>query len=278
VEFCIRDDDTSFFTSPEQLERAYGDVSRLGPVSLAVVPFHRAGPSKGVPERYRNRWSIHPLHDNQELVDYLRTRIAEGRFEPMLHGYYHDEPDGRCEFQNRGGLAARVKEGRAYLEDLLGARIRVFVPPRNAIGSEGLNAIAQAGLHLGGVAGIRAGWPWWSVRSWVLWRRLRGWKRGGGAGVPWVLDLGDHREISGNAVTPVSWTKVNDASFDAALSLDGVFCAATHYWELGVASQYEGEPPVGEQLHRLITRARANRAVAWRSVGDVLSQASASLP
>ena len=37
--FCIRDDDTSFFTSPEELERVYGQISQLGPVSLAVVPF-----------------------------------------------------------------------------------------------------------------------------------------------------------------------------------------------------------------------------------------------
>src|SRR5881409_3233109 len=78
--FCIRDDDTSFFTSPEDLERVYGAVSRWGPISLAVVPFHRAGTSKAVPDKFRGRWSVHPLHENQALVDYLRTGIATGRF------------------------------------------------------------------------------------------------------------------------------------------------------------------------------------------------------
>jgi len=99
----------------------------------------------------------------------------------------------------------------------------------------------------------------------------------GGAGVPWVLDLGDHREITGNAVTPVSLTRTNHASFDAAVALDGVFCAATHYWELGEPSTYADQPSVGEQLQELIARARATPSVSWQSVGDVLSGANTAV-
>ena len=54
--FCIRDDDTSFFTSPEELEHAYGEVTQWGPVSLAVIPFCRAGLSKGVTGEFR--WAM----------------------------------------------------------------------------------------------------------------------------------------------------------------------------------------------------------------------------
>lgn len=277
MQFCIRDDDTSFFTTPEQLEEAYGAVSRFGPVSLAVVPFHRAGTSKGVPEAYRGRWTVHPLDENRALVDYLRQGIAAGRYEAMLHGYYHDEPDGHWEFQHGTDLARRVLDGRNYLEDLLGTRIRVFVPPRNAIGPAGLEALAREGLHLGGVAGVRAGWPRWSIRTWRLWLQLRRWKSSGGAGVPWVLDLGDHREIAGNAVTPVSLTDVNEASFDAALAVGGVFCAATHYWELTAPSVFPDQPAVGEQLHQLIAAARSNPNVTWRSVGDVVCASTAAI-
>ena len=144
--FCIRDDDTSFFTAPEDLERVYGEVSRRGPVSLAVVPFHRAGTSKGVPERFRNQWSVHPLHENPRLVSYLRDGVVAGRFEIMLHGYYHDERHGQPEFDGGDDLTRRVVHGRAYLEELLGTTIRVFVPPRNGIGREGLRAIARGWL------------------------------------------------------------------------------------------------------------------------------------
>jgi hypothetical protein len=271
LQFCIRDDDTSFFTSPEELEQAYGELSRWGPISLAVVPFHRAGTSKGIPEKYRGRWSVHPLHENRALVEYLRSGVAGGRYEVMLHGYYHDEPDGHWEFQRGDDLVRRVADGRRYLEDLLATDIRVFVPPRNGIGRAGLLAIAREGLHLGGVAGVRSGWPRYSARSWALFLRLRRWKIGGGLGVPWVLDLGDHREIAGNAVTPLSRSELNEAIFGAAISVEGAFCAHTHYWELAAPSVHRNEPPVSEQLRRLIDLARSNSRVAWRSVGDVVS-------
>jgi predicted deacetylase len=274
VQFCIRDDDTSFFTSPDDLEAAYGALTRLGPVSLAVVPFHRAGTSKGVPEKFRGRWTVHALHENRALVDYLRQAVAQGRFEIMLHGYYHDEPDGHYEFQRGDDLTQRVADGRRYLEDLLGAPIRMFVPPRNAIGRAGLHAIEQAGLHLGGVAGLRSGWSRRSPKSWAIWARLRTWKSNGGEGLPWVLDLGDHREIAGNAVTPVSKTETNDACFAAALAVNGAFCAATHYWELSTASEYPDQPPVGEQLRRLVDKATASPHVVWRSVGDVTCEST----
>jgi len=271
VQFCIRDDDTSFFTTPEDLEHAYGEITKWGPVSLAVVPFHRAGTSKGVPERYRCRWSVHPLHENRSLVEYLRRGVADGRYEVMLHGYYHDEPNGRPEFTRGDDLVRRVADGRKYLEDLIETPVRVFVPPHNTIGRDGLRAIARARLHLGGAAGIRGGWPAWSLRSWSLWLRLRRWEARGGLGVPWVLDLGDHREIAGHAVTPFSSLEKNEAILTSAMAVDGVFCAATHYWELDAPSRLPRDPTVGGQLRRLIDLATANPRMVWRSVGDVAS-------
>jgi hypothetical protein len=270
VRFCIRDDDTSFFTSPDDLEQAYGSITRDGPVSLAVVPFHRAGTSKGVPERFRGRWSVHALHENRALVDYLRLGVAAGRYEIMLHGYHHDERDGRREFQDGSDLRTRVTNGRRYLEDVLGCAVRVFVPPHNAIGRAGLRAIAADGLHLGGTAGVRSGWPPLSTRTWSLWARLRRWNRQGGVGVPWVLDLKDHREIAGMPVTPLSRMAESEAALQCAMRVNGVFCAATHYWELGSPSLRSGEPSVGEQLRRLTHVARTTDTVTWRTVGDAV--------
>jgi len=270
--FCIRDDDTSYFTSPEELDRAYGEISKWGPVSLAVVPFHRAGTSKGVPEKFRGRWTTHPLHENQGLVEYLRLTAANGRFEIMLHGYHHDEPTCRFEFARGNHLAERVSSGRKYLEDLLNARIRVFVAPRNTIGAQGLRALAKEGLHLGGITGVRSGWPLLSRKTWHLWWHLRTWRKNGGLGTPWILDLIDHREIAGNAVTPVASFQRNNETFDAVLKMSGVFCLATHYWELPVPSVFPGDPTVGEHLKYFADRARSDPRVTWRSVGDVVSE------
>ena len=250
--------------------RRTGRITQHGPVSLAVVPFHRAGTSKGIPEKHRGQWSMHPLHDNRALVDYLRLGVAGGRYEVMLHGYYHDESDGSFEFQNREDLGQRITDGRRYLEDLLGCAIRVFVPPHNTIGRTGLRALAREGLHLGGVAGVRSGWSPTSVTAWRIWLRLRAWQLRQGAGVPWVLDLGDHREIAGNPVTPFSKAEVNNARFTAARAAGGTFCVATHYWELTSPSAHCDQPTVGEQLHRLVELALADPQIQWCSVGDAV--------
>jgi len=272
VEFCIRDDDASYFTSPDVLDAVYGEVSVHGPISLAVVPFHRAGKSKGVPEKFRMRGSIHPLHNNRALVEYLRTGISKRRFEIMLHGYHHDEPDGLPEFTNRDDLLQRVSGGRKYLEDLLGTAVRVFVPPRNVIGAAGLRAIARESLHLGGTAGVRSGWPIAAPATWKTWLHLWKWRHAGGVGVPWILDLGDHREIAGNAVTPAAKFEDNQARFRTALAMGGVFCVATHYWEMSAPSVHDNAPRVGDQLRYLVQLALSNPQIVWRSVGDVVSK------
>jgi hypothetical protein len=246
-------------------------MSQWGRISLAIIPFCRAGTSKGVPEKFRQQWSLHPLHENRPLVEYLRVGVAAGRFEAMQHGYYHDEPDGRPEFVRRPNLSQRVADGRKYLEDLLGIAIRVFVPPHNSIERHGLRAIAQQGLHLGGVAGVRGGWSPVSPATWRVWLRLRRWRKRGGLGIPWVLDLGDHREIAGYPVTPSSRLEHNEALMTQAQAVDGVFCAATHHWEFDRPSAYVGEPTVREHLQHLVDRVRSDPLIDWRSVGDIVS-------
>ena len=272
LHFCIRDDDTCFFTSPDDLERAYGAISARGPVSLAVVPYCRAGSNKAVPEELRNTGSVHPLHENAPLVRYLRDRVSAGRFEIMLHGYYHDELHDRPEFSvDNSDLERRVVDGRRYLEELLDTTVSVFVPPHNAIGRRGLRAVARAGLHLGGAAGIRGGWPLTSPGTWAAWWRLRRWRVGGGYGVPWVIDCGDHCEIAGNAVTPLSPLEQNRTALRQASEVGGVFCAATHYWELSTPSTCPGDPNVGDHLAALIDQALNCPGARWASVGDALA-------
>ncbi len=270
MRFCVRDDDTSYFTSPEELEKVYSRWTRLGPVSLSVVPFVRAGNSRGVPPPHRGKWTVHPLQENRALVEYLRAGAGEGRYEIMLHGYHHDRPGNSPEFAVSRDFSAQVADGRKYLEDLLDARVRVFVPPHNAIGRAGLRAIVHAGMHLGGAAGVRSGWPLLSRMTWTAWLRMRRWKRSGGVCFPWIVDLKDHREIACRPVTPGSSIDQNKASIDQARSVGGVCCLATHYWEMGASSLFAGDPSVGEHLECLLEYASSQPDVSWVSLGDVL--------
>jgi hypothetical protein len=209
--FSVRYDDTNYFASPDDLERTYGAVTKSGPVSLAI-PFV-AGSSPGIPKAYCERWSVHPLNENKALVKYLLRGIADGRYEAMLHGYHHDEEGMQREFLSGSDLGRKVQEGKRYLDKLLRTKIRVFVPTHNAIGREGLHAIAREGPHLGGVAGLRAGWSISSRTIWIRWLRLRKWRASRGVGVLWVLDLGNHRELAGNTATPTASLRRNELGF-----------------------------------------------------------------
>ena len=140
---------TSFFTLPEELEQAYRGIKDKAPVSLAIVPFCRAGNSRGVPEKFRNRWTVHPLHENEALVAYLRNEIAAGRFEAMLHGYYHDERDGAPEFAGTKDLEKRVWMDPSTSKTCYRREFSVFVPPHNCIRRHGLRAIERRRLASG---------------------------------------------------------------------------------------------------------------------------------
>ena len=87
-----------------------------------------------------------------------------------------------------------------------------------------------------------------------------------------MLDLGRHREIAGNAVTPSSRHAENEAVFNAALTTGGVFCALAHYWELRTPSHHSGEPCVEEQLRLLVDRALQDSRVVWRPLGAIATQ------
>jgi hypothetical protein len=53
--------------------------------------------------------------------------------------------------------------------------------------------------------------------------------------------------------------------------MGGVFCIATHYWEMNAPSMHKGAPCVGEHLRHFVEVAASNPRVVWRSVGDVVS-------
>ena len=72
-------------------------------------------------------------------------------------------------------------------------------------------------------------------------------------------------------MTPLATLKNSQMTFDRASDVGGVFCAATHYWELEVPSQHAGDPTVGEHLRQLIDRALSRPGMVWESVGDTVS-------
>ncbi len=236
---AIRDDDTNFFTRPEQLERVYGRYWDRVPISLAVVPAHASTRSKAIPPAYWDGVREFPLGDNPELVHFLRQQVATGRVSIMLHGYSHrDYPNG-YEFQAAPRLAQRLARGRGYLEALFGAPIRTFVPPHNALSRRGLVAVDRAGLNvLGSFYSFRPDKrPWGpdTLRNYVLvarHRRRTGRSRRDRLIYPWPLRYNGHAEFGCQPLVPRTTPAELLSAFEEARRFGGDFCLATHYWEI----------------------------------------------
>lgn len=145
---AVTDDDTCFFTNPEDLCVAYCDFPPIR-LSLAVIPFafprHRDRP-------FNDRAATHaggefPLGDNHDLVEHLR----QSNHEITLHGFSHQykRKSGNVwiaeyVWRSKRELLHLMLNGKIYLEKLLHKKIRVFVAPRNQISRAGIEVIEKS--------------------------------------------------------------------------------------------------------------------------------------
>ena len=276
--FCIRDDDTCFFTSPQMLRRAYGDLWEHCPVSFAIIPFVNGGKDSFIPEKCWSDSRSFPLGDNPVLVDFLKSLVRQGHAEVMLHGFRHQNSAGRPEFAVRRDLRSEAREGREYLEELLKTSVCVFTPPHNSVSRAGLRAVVEAGLDLGIYAGLRSQWPVLSASDIMTRMRVRAYVRRTGYAYPWPVSLSGHREVSCHSVTPLSDVGQLERQLRHAHSNDGVFCLATHHWELDTHHvNLDGKTARG-QIATLLALMRTLDDVRMTTVGEALRSCAGRRP
>ena len=154
----FRDDDTSYFTSPERLEAIYGRVWEAGaPVCLAVIPWVYGDTrvywtdgnphDPGIPPKHRGALSNFDLCDNRELCDFLTKQAAAGLVEICLHGCSHTF----YEFITHDLAVIRQKldTGMAVLEQAFpDALIKTFIPPYDRISPAALEELVARGFHI----------------------------------------------------------------------------------------------------------------------------------
>lgn len=239
MKVALRDDDTSYFTEPGRLEEVYHDVWGRIPVGLAVIP-HAAGfVDKAIPEKYWDAGRAFPLEENPALAGSLRKLVKDGRVSIAQHGYTHEDyPDGH-EFQAAPDLESRLAHGQAYLERVLDTRIRVFVPPHNALSKRGLKAVDSAGLNLlGSFLSFRPSMRPWDFQTPGNWWRIRQYRgrtsrtRSDRFVYPHVLRYRNHAEFGCYGLIPKTTFEDLKRGFDESRAAGGDFCLATHYWEV----------------------------------------------
>jgi hypothetical protein len=253
--FAIRDDDTSFFTRPEELEVIYGPLWGQVPISLAVVPFTVAAHRIKVFSTSAPEGQTFPFGENSELVTYLKERVQRRQIEIMLHGFTHQYQKSKWHgvseytWKSEHQLYIETTTGKRYLEELLNTTIRVFVPPNNRIGKAGTKAVVMADLNIcyGSGKGVNHPWSWGyataDVRRWMF-RILKGHR------YPFPLDLGTHKESVSYELNSKKGTyeKLRDA-LEYCVRISAPFVLATHYWE------FKDYPAMLTMLYKLVDHA-----------------------
>jgi len=153
----IRDDDISYFTTPQELEKVwskwYGKVNIL----FAVTPFMVEKEEYEIKGR---EFSEHQLgkkefdiSENNELIEYIKELLDKGYIRLGLHGYNHryiiENNNLIAEYDINDEMILYEKSLRAkvYLEKLFDAKIEIFVPPDNAVNRSAIKALSKSGFN-----------------------------------------------------------------------------------------------------------------------------------
>lgn len=165
---CLRDDDTNFFTTIDELKRGYGDFWGRLPVTLAVVPFEHGSERKILDYDLENdkfymlrKWQesasaeelteyhkVYPVGGNRELTEELKRLCKDNKVEIAQHGVFH-------RYNERGGelfademAYEAIRDGKEYLEKVFSTQILMFIPPSNTIDEGCLRYVKRLNMHL----------------------------------------------------------------------------------------------------------------------------------
>jgi peptidoglycan/xylan/chitin deacetylase (PgdA/CDA1 family) len=113
------------------------------PLDVAITPFRPPVHPGGGPDV--------ALSASPEQVAYLREVVADGSIEPCLHGYEHRDHGLWTDASEFAGTPAEeqaemIRKGRAELEQVIGRRISIFVPPFNRYDPATEQALVDAGI------------------------------------------------------------------------------------------------------------------------------------
>ena len=229
MKFAIRDDDTSFFTKPEELLSAYDFIAE-GPISLSIVPRTVPHHEKGVlPYGEGIPAGFYPVGGNAELIAFLK----KNEYDVLLHGYSHEyrQIEGQwfpeMMWKDEGRIRREMEEGKAYLEELFERPMRVFVAPNNAVVHTTIRAVEARGLNYSGI--IHHGDRDFSPRYAINFARRWAYRVKTGYRIPDVLDYGKHKEM---VSYPLDSYEKLVAEYRLCRKRNTPFSVYTHYWHL----------------------------------------------
>ena len=270
MRFAIRDDDTNYFTKPEELERIYRDIWNTCPVSLSVVPFHGCTKSGAIPDKFWIGDKIFPVGENKELLQFLKEKIRESKVSITLHGYNHkDNPDG-YEFETGTDLHDKIKQGKEYLEQLFDVKIEVFVPPHNILSREALAAVVDNGLNLINIPSFRLAKRAFQIGTIIQFVKMKAFRlKHKNKKYPYVLNFCDHNEVGYYSLTPHVTLETLKTDFDFCCKMGGSFILSTHYWEFTAKQIHDSNLQMGNVFNKFWEYVCQKKGVNFVTVNQI---------
>ena len=104
MRFSLRDDDTNFFTTPDDLDACYQGIWETVPPSLGLISKIKGDWPKWLLHIYRNKqhsdWDawrrddhVYPIEQNTGLIQYLREKLAKQSLDVFFHAKHHRNED-----------------------------------------------------------------------------------------------------------------------------------------------------------------------------------------
>jgi len=259
--FAIRDDDVSFWTNPDDLEKLYAPIFKENiKISFSIIPFAVRSHNQGNRSEFYQESLLKPIGENKKLIIYLKDKIKANQVSLMLHGFSHQykvkvlktgksilplkhELDklkqkalkyiflGEYNWKSYKKMLIETKQAKEYLEDLFKVKISIFVPPSNDISRAGIKAVSKCNLNISGSIYLKKfNRPVCihSLKNWLLklWYKLRYSKK-----YPYIMHYKSHKELCSYGLVPGVNFQTLKEQFNFCKRKKAPFILAVHYWE-----------------------------------------------
>ena len=148
ISVIFRYDDYSTRSNTEAEQAVIGIFRKHGlPITFGVIPFPSAG-------RFVDPNPQQLLTLTEEKTRLLVEAMQAGIVEVALHGYSHQSVSGKydeglSEFAGADfdTQLSKLKEGKSFLEGIIGRDVDIFIPPYETYDANTLRALEQAGFR-----------------------------------------------------------------------------------------------------------------------------------
>lgn len=234
MKVAIRDDDTSYFTRPDDLKKAYDFLNENDCVSLSVVPYtvpvHR---NDVFPYGEKIEMGKYNIAENKELINYLKEQYSQGKVDLLLHGYSHEYQFrnkkwiAEMKWKSEDQLRRELPEGKKHLEKIFDVDISVFVAPNNSIDKKAISVIEGLQMDYSGIIGI--GDRKINLSYVVNFIKRWGFRVIKKVQYPGIMNYGKHKEL--NAYTLDDYERLI-YEYHICKHKNVPFVIYTHYWQL----------------------------------------------